>query len=82
MKWDEERYGLEYDLDIYNIVAVNDFNMGACLPLSLYIYLPLWRQLLTSRSSPSPYPGYNDDQVRLASHCSGPLFCFRRGHGE
>jgi aminopeptidase N len=29
MKWDEETYGLEYDLDIYMIVAVNDFNMGA-----------------------------------------------------
>ncbi len=29
MAWDEERYGREYDLDIYMIVAVNDFNMGA-----------------------------------------------------
>jgi len=29
MKWDEQRFGLEYDLDIYMIVAVNDFNMGA-----------------------------------------------------
>jgi len=29
MKWDEERFGLEYDLAIYNVVAVNDFNMGA-----------------------------------------------------
>lgn len=29
MKWDEDVYGLEYDLDLYNIVAVNDFNMGA-----------------------------------------------------
>lgn len=29
MKWDEEAYGREYDLDIYMIVAVNDFNMGA-----------------------------------------------------
>jgi aminopeptidase N len=29
MKWDEERFGREYDLDIYMIVAVNDFNMGA-----------------------------------------------------
>ena len=29
MKWDEDRFGLEYDLDLYNIVAVNDFNMGA-----------------------------------------------------
>ncbi len=29
MQWDEEVYGREYDLDIYMIVAVNDFNMGA-----------------------------------------------------
>ena len=29
MKWDEDRFGLEYDLDIYMIVAVDDFNMGA-----------------------------------------------------
>ena len=29
MKWDEETYGLEYDLDLYMVVAVDDFNMGA-----------------------------------------------------
>jgi aminopeptidase N len=29
MRWDEEVFGLEYDLDIYMIVAVSDFNMGA-----------------------------------------------------
>lgn len=29
MKWDEDTFGLEYDLDIYMIVAVDDFNMGA-----------------------------------------------------
>jgi aminopeptidase N len=29
MAWDEERFGLEYDLDVFNIVAVSDFNMGA-----------------------------------------------------
>ncbi|MCG7529793.1 aminopeptidase N [Psychrobium sp. MM17-31] len=29
MKWDEERFGLEYDLDIYMVVAVDFFNMGA-----------------------------------------------------
>ena len=29
MAWDEETFGLEYDLDIYMIVAVDDFNMGA-----------------------------------------------------
>ncbi len=29
MRWDEEMFGLEYDLDLYMIVAVGDFNMGA-----------------------------------------------------
>jgi aminopeptidase N len=29
MRWDEQVYGREYDLDIYMVVAVNDFNMGA-----------------------------------------------------
>ena len=29
MKWDEEAFGREYDLDLYNVVAVSDFNMGA-----------------------------------------------------
>jgi len=29
MKWDEDVFGREYDLDLYNIVAVSDFNMGA-----------------------------------------------------
>ncbi len=28
MTWDEETYGREYDLDLFMIVAVNDFNMG------------------------------------------------------
>ena len=29
MRWDEEVFGLEYDLDEYKVVAVDDFNMGA-----------------------------------------------------
>ena len=29
MRWDERRFGREYDLDVFNIVAVSDFNMGA-----------------------------------------------------
>lgn len=38
MAWDEEVYGLEYDLDIFNIVAVSDFNMGAMENKSLNIF--------------------------------------------
>lgn len=38
MKWDEEAYGREYDLDLFNIVAVSDFNMGAMENKSLNIF--------------------------------------------
>ena len=38
MKWDEERFGREYDLDLYQIVAVNDFNMGAMENKGLNIF--------------------------------------------
>ena len=38
MAWDEEKYGLEYDLDLFNIVAINDFNMGAMENKSLNIF--------------------------------------------
>ncbi len=38
MKWDEKRFGLEYDLDLYNIVAVSDFNMGAMENKSLNVF--------------------------------------------
>lgn len=38
MAWDEQKYGREYDLDIYMIVAVDDFNMGAMENKGLNIF--------------------------------------------
>ena len=38
MKWDEDRFGLEYDLDIYHVVVTHDFNMGAMENKSLNIF--------------------------------------------
>jgi len=38
MRWDEERYGREYDLNIFMIVAVDDFNMGAMENKGLNIF--------------------------------------------
>ncbi len=38
MSWDEEKYGREYDLEIYNIVAVDSFNMGAMENKGLNIF--------------------------------------------
>jgi aminopeptidase N len=38
MRWDEQRYGREYDLEVFNIVAVNDFIMGAMENKGLNIF--------------------------------------------
>ncbi len=38
MQWDEEVYGREYQLDLFNIVAVSDFNMGAMENTSLNVF--------------------------------------------
>ena len=38
MAWDEEIFGLEYDLDLFNIVAIADFNMGAMENKSLNVF--------------------------------------------
>ncbi|MEM9531274.1 MAG: aminopeptidase N [Pseudomonadota bacterium] len=38
MVWDEKRFGLHYDLDVYHIVATSDFNMGAMENKSLNIF--------------------------------------------
>ena len=38
MRWDEERFGREYDLEVFNVVAVSDFNMGAMENKGLNIF--------------------------------------------
>lgn len=58
MKWDEERFGLEYDLDIYNIVAVKDFNMGAMENKSLNVFN-------TSLTLARPDTATDDDYERI-----------------
>ena len=42
MRWDEQVYGREYDLDVFNIVAVDDFNMGAMENKGLNIFNSRW----------------------------------------
>jgi aminopeptidase N len=37
-RWDEERFDREYDLNVFNLVAVNDFNMGAMENKSLNVF--------------------------------------------
>ena len=38
MKWDEERFGLSYDLELFNVVCLDDFNMGAMENKGLNIF--------------------------------------------
>ena len=38
MEWDQKTYGLEYDLNLFNIVAIDDFNMGAMENKGLNIF--------------------------------------------
>eukprot|EP01071_Lankesteria_metandrocarpae_P015611 Lankesteria_metandrocarpae@DN987_c0_g1_i1.p1 len=39
MQWDEDTFGLEYDLDLFNIVCIRDFNMGAMENKSLNVFV-------------------------------------------
>ncbi|MFN3292691.1 MAG: aminopeptidase N [Gemmobacter sp.] len=58
MIWDEQVYGREYDLDIFNIVAVDDFNMGAMENKGLNIFNS--RYVLAS-----PATATDDDFARI-----------------
>jgi aminopeptidase N len=60
MKWDEDRYGREYDLDIFMIVAVSAFNMGAMENKGLNIFND--KVLLAS-----PDTATDDDYARIES---------------
>jgi aminopeptidase N len=57
MEWDENRFDLEYDLDIYNIVATNDFNMGAMENKSLNIFNSKYVLARPDTATDSDYQG-------------------------
>ena len=98
MAWDEQVFGLEYDLELFNIVAVDDFNMGErvlsrravgpALPLLTY-FLVLHLPLLPGaclRSHPSPphhTPGSPPTTTTHALRTTPhPAHTHRRRHGE
>ncbi len=57
MKWDEEVYGFEYDLEIFNIVAVGDFNMGAMENKSLNVFNTAYVLASPATATDSDYEG-------------------------
>lgn len=61
MQWDEEKFGLEYDLDIYMIVAVDFFNMGAMENKGLNVFNS--RFVLADEASATDDDFYNIESV-------------------
>ncbi|MFV0437317.1 MAG: aminopeptidase N [Desulfopila sp.] len=57
MKWDEDVFGLEYDLDIFMIVAVDDFNMGAMENKGLNVFNSKYILALPETATDSDYIG-------------------------
>ena len=57
MKWDEQTFGLEYDLDIYMIVAVGDFNMGAMENKGLNVFNSKFVLALPETATDDDYEG-------------------------
>ncbi|WP_036286398.1 aminopeptidase N [Methylocystis sp. ATCC 49242] len=57
MRWDEEKFGREYDLDVFNIVAVSDFNMGAMENKGLNIFNDKYVLASPETATDSDYAG-------------------------
>ena len=57
MRWDEEVFGLEYDLEIFNIVAVSDFNMGAMENKGLNVFNTRYVLAKPDTATDSDYQG-------------------------
>jgi len=57
MRWDEDVFGLEYDLDVFMIVAVDDFNMGAMENKGLNVFNSKYVLALPETATDSDYEG-------------------------
>jgi aminopeptidase N len=57
MEWDERAYGREYDLDVFNIVAVSDFNMGAMENKGLNVFNDKYVLASASTATDDDYSG-------------------------
>ena len=57
MRWDEDVFGLEYDLDVFNIAAVSDFNMGAMENKGLNVFNTKYVLAKPETATDSDYEG-------------------------
>jgi aminopeptidase N len=71
MKWDEEVFGREYDLDIFMIVAVSDFNMGAMENKGLNVFNDKY-VLADPTPPPMPITPISKPSSRMSTSTTGP----------
>ncbi|RIY01310.1 aminopeptidase N [Aureimonas flava] len=57
MAWDERRFGREYDLDVFNVVAISDFNMGAMENKGLNVFNHKYVLLAPDTATDADYAG-------------------------
>ena len=72
MRWDEERFGREYDLDVFNIVAVSDFNMGAMENKGLNIFNDALVLASPETATDSTLPRASSASSRTSTSTTGP----------
>ena len=71
MRWDETAFGREYDLDIFMIVAVSDFNMGAMENKGLNVFNDKY-VLACPRPRPTPISSASRRSSRTNTSTTGP----------
>ena len=72
MRWDEEAFGREYDLDIFMIVAVSDFNMGAMENKGLNVFNDKYVLASPDRPRPTPTSPASRPSSRTSISTTGP----------
>ena len=71
MAWDEQVFGLEYDLDVFNIAAVSDFNMGAMENKGLNVFNTKYVLAKPETATDADYEGHRDRSSRTSISTTG-----------
>src|SRR3546814_10720355 len=76
MRWYETRFGHEYDLDLFNIVAVSDFNMGAMENKSLNVFND--KYILADPETATDRSEEHTSELQSLMRISYAVFCLKK----
>ena len=72
MRWDEKAFGREYDLDLFMVVAVSRFNMGAMENKGLNIFNDKYILAHAGNAPPTPTTSTSKRSSRMNTSTTGP----------